>query len=198
MPQCAGGSKVDNLRLAEWLPQLISQIVDWARLIDKQTLNTALLFIIVLWLSLERRKFEKIFDAVVTLRQLVSALRQEQETPPEPDPQAPRYAAAGQQNWQKVRDLWADARNRIELKIDDLDGRIRRGYANMPRYSYAEIIDRLYNRDRQFSQNAAKALLEMNNAFFALRPKPYQTTSAEAEEFESLYRIAEKELPKDA
>lgn len=157
---------------------------------DKQLLNTLLLFLIVFWLSRERKKLKELLSYHLdALRQQVLAVREEAESVQE-QPEA----AAQLQNWEDIRTKWADARERIEVKIEQLDGRVRRKYGRMTRYNYDDIIRQLA-KDGALSPEGADALLDMNSSFFALRPRPAQVTLQDVLRFARHYQTAAGDLP---
>jgi hypothetical protein len=161
---------------------------DW---LDKQMINTIILFLIVLWLSYERRKLkETLTYHLSAIRQLVLAVREDAETTPEG-----QGAAVGPEHWETIRKTWAEARERIEIAIEELDGRVRKKYGQMARYSYADIIVQL-QADKKLSANAANALVEMNRIFLGLRRRTQQTSRQDADGFGNLYQRATPELPR--
>lgn len=110
---------------------------------------------------------------------------------------SPDISDAGPEYWERVRKLWAAARNRIELAIEGVsDGRKRRRYANMDRRIYRDIIFAL-TVDKVLSNAAAASLIQMNGIFLRLRASPRSTTRQDAERFDSLYKVVSSSLPEE-
>jgi hypothetical protein len=83
---------------------------------------------------------------------------------------------------------------RIELAIEDIsDGRVRRKYSNLSRYTYEPIISHLRS-DGVVSAEAARALDTLNERFLSLR-RARAATPAQADQFAQLYARASTELP---
>lgn len=146
------------------------------------------LFAILLWqLKRERRKLEA---AVGTIAQRVTAI---QETVEEAPAEAPPGASA--ENWETIREKWADVRERLEYLIETnvSDGRRLRKYNNIPRHSYEEVIATL-RRDRLLNADAAANLMAMNATFLGLR-RARAATPQLAQEFVNRYNQASDRLP---
>jgi len=109
-------------------------------------------------------------------------------------PAATVEAAQVNKDWEQLRDRWARVRDRIEQKIEDLDGRVRRKYENIPRYNYENVIKQL-NADRALGEDATLALLGMNDLFLRLRTNPQRTRKEDLQEFERRFSAASRELP---
>lgn len=60
-------------------------------------------------------------------------------------------------NWELVKSLWQDARDKLEeaANSDQLDGRRRAAYSRIDRRTYNELIDRM-QRDGELSQQRAR------------------------------------------
>jgi hypothetical protein len=183
--------------ILDWLDAL----PDWSK--DGKWIQIALLIAIVHLLSRQRARLQDTVNLIesrlITLRKLVEAVRDDTETVTEPAPPATNGSTAGPDHWETVRRTWASARNRIELAIDEgvKDGRKRRRYANMSRYTYNDIIFALRS-DGALKTETATRLIEMNALFLRLRARPRATTEAQANHFEALYRAASANLPKEA
>ena len=122
------------------------------------------------------------------LEQRIEAVEESVQQPPAGTP--PDVAA----NWEEIRELWRDARKRMELVIDGIsDGRVRRKYSNLPRYSYAKIISEL-REDGLIGADVARALDIMNERFLSLW-RARAATPQEASEFGELNRRADNALP---
>lgn len=145
-------------------------------------------FSILLWqLKRERRKLDA---AVATIGQRLSAIQETVEQAPAPPP-----PNATVENWERMRMTWADARERLErLIVENIsDGRKRRKYGNLPRYSYEAVIDNL-RKDKYLSPEAAAKLIAMNARFLALRRARAATRNV-ADEFLARFAEVESELP---
>lgn len=159
-------------------------MIEW---IDKQIIVTVVLFLTVLWLNIERRKLKGDMSYHLdALRQQMVALRDDFESLP--------GTANGLQYWESVRAKWADARDRIEAVIDGLDGRVRRKYGRMTRYSYADIIAKL-QEDEALTTSSATALSDMNRLFMQAKRNPQAITLQRSQEFAVLFDRAIRDLP---
>jgi hypothetical protein len=190
--------------LASYWPKGIADFLDalpdWAK--DGKWLQIVLLIVIVHLLSRQRARLQStvslIEDRLIALRKLVEAVRDDSETVTEAEPASTNAPAGGREYWEIVRQAWASARNRIQSAIDEriADGRKRRRYANMPRYTYRDIILALC-ADKALSNDAAANLIQMDAMFSQLRAKPLATTQQQAARFEVLYKAASDDLPKE-
>ena len=177
--------------LLEWWGQLgqwLQWFLDWS---ERRIVIEALMFAFVLFaLRHSRLKLKAVVDELgQKLEQRIEAVEESVQQPPAGTP--PDVAA----NWEKIRELWRDARKRMELAIDGIsDGRVRRKYSNLSRYSYTKIVNEL-RQDRVINADAARALDIMNETFLSLR-RARAATAEEASEFEELYQRADKALPK--
>ncbi len=163
-----------------------SSIPTW---IDKTLVELIVLFLLVAWLKRERKKLQRTIEYhVSTVKQLVLANRDAVEVIEQVN------HPAGIEHWEQLREIWSEARDRIEEAVNNLDGRVRRKYGNIARYSYAPIIRQLRD-DRAISARAADALLSMNEQFLALRRRPAAATAAIVNQFENWRNIGTGELP---
>lgn len=72
-------------------------------------------------------------------------------------------------HWDKVRYGWKQAKKFLDSKINDIsDGRKRRRYVGLSRYSYSDIIEYLW-QDDMLSDEQRVAALDMQSAFFGYR-----------------------------
>src|SRR5690606_31748661 len=132
------------------------------------------------WLKYERRKLQRAIEYhISTIKQLVLANRDAAEV-------SEQAGQPGIANWEQLRERWSEVRDRIEQAVNDLDGRVRRKYASIPRYSYAPVIRQLRD-DTAISARAADALLSMNEQFLALRPRPANATAMTVNQFQNWY-----------
>jgi len=79
-------------------------------------------------------------------------------------------------NWDAVSQLWFDVKDCVERQIEGIpDGRIRRKYNSIPRYTYDEITE-LLQRDGILPARTALAINEMDSAFRSLRNRKTPVT----------------------
>jgi hypothetical protein len=189
---------IDKLRR---LPEIVQDVAPW---LDKQSINTFLLFILLYLIGRARRKMRRDLQYYLdTISQKLSALRDEVESIPEtiseeeepPPPTAPP-PNEGLQYWEQIRTEWADVRDRIETKIDQLPANDRRPYSQIRRGNYATIIARLRQINHAISQVTTERLLKMSDIFHRNRPTARKTKRATAEEYQKLYDDVIKDLPK--
>lgn len=148
----------------------------------------------------ERAKFsaivELLTDRVETFGQFAKAARDAAE-------QAPAVAAGdaaqtsnGVSNWDAVRAEWLEIRDRIELAIEGISHKSVRGkYSKINRYSYRDVIVTL-GEDDVISRQVETALLNMNQRYLALRPRPANTTQADVEAFRQWVRQVNGAIPR--
>jgi hypothetical protein len=182
------------------LPELAQDLAPW---IDKQSINTFLLFVVLYLIGRARRKMRRDLQYYLdTISQKLSALRDEVESIPEPlssevpppSTAAPPYA--GVQYWEEIREMWSTARDGIETVIEGLSAASRRPYSRFSRRTYVPIISRLRLTDRAISEDTAQRLLKMSGIFMSNRPTASRTTKITAEEFKKLFDEVMKVLPK--
>lgn len=79
-------------------------------------------------------------------------------------------------NWEAVSKLWFDVKDYVEDKIERIpDGRKRRKYNPIPRYTYSEITE-LLESDEVITSQVALAIDEMDSAFRSLRNRKTPVT----------------------
>ncbi len=183
--------------------------VDWAKNV-LHGYEGVILFVglLIVWRGL-RYESARLGDRIETLRQLVTAVRDQNETAPPiaatPDA-APESTSTnsqrkaeppnGREHFEGIRQLWRAARERIEQAIEDIPrSRTRGKYGQLPRYTYREVIIAL-NRDGLVSNKEMAELLRMNSIFDGLRSRPASATAQQLESVKEAYRLGTKSLPK--
>jgi hypothetical protein len=161
----------------------------WSHWIE--LLIQAAMFGTILWaLRRSRLKLKAVVDELgVTLKRRIADVEQAVEQPP-----LPPAADADPENWERIRELWRQARMRIELKVEAIADRLeRRRYNSLSRYTYEGMVKELH-KDNLISAEAAEALKAMNDAFLRLR-RAHAATAEEAKLFATLFEKASPELP---
>jgi hypothetical protein len=175
------------------------------KLLDKLTLDVLLLLFVVYLIERARRKMRRDLQYYLdTISQKLSALRDEVEAIPEtiseddkpPPPPTAQPPNEGIQYWEQIRTQWADVRDRIETKIDQLPASARRPYSQIRRGNYETIIARLRTVNQAISQDTTNRLLKMSGLYHVNRPTAKRTKKATAEQYQQLYDAVIKELPK--
>ena len=67
--------------------------------------------------------------------------------------------------------VWRETRNKIEDRINELDGRRQRPYRDMPRYSYKSIISKLATDGCSVTLVQMQAAINMNGRITATQEK---------------------------
>jgi hypothetical protein len=168
-----------------WLAWLIDQ---WRALPEGTGI---LLGFVVLWFML-RRERKRLGERIETLRQIMTAVSDQSEeqeavlaqaqvqAQPDASLQTPLSGGVANTvpirdelaNWNTVRAIWRDVRDRLELLIEDISSsRVRSKYSKMPRRRYRDIINAL-ERDRELTAKVADTLLSMEGVFNRARFKP--------------------------
>jgi hypothetical protein len=193
----------------EFLSFLLSQVEQWLREhqlgSEWRILIEALMFAIILFaLRRSRLRLKEVVDELGRRvdelgRKLGQRIEAVQATVEQLPPAVPMAEAAGLADaaagWERIRQLWSDARRRMELAIDNIpDGAVRRKYSDLTRLSYDKIIGNL-RQDGVIGPAAADALAAMNERFVNLRRVRAASAQA-ADEFADLYHRANGELPK--
>jgi hypothetical protein len=156
----------------------------------------ALAIVVVGWLlyrvlrALRRERLD-LEESINTLSEHVRAIKDAADqgsVPPEP--------TATVEHWEQIRLMWADIRERLEYAISAIgDGRRRRKYSAMSRYSYERITSNLQG-DLGLDREVVNALHEMDKWFLHLR-RSRAATQKELTWFQTYYRRAAKALPQE-
>jgi hypothetical protein len=105
--------------------------------------------------------------------------------------------ALAMSNWETVRVIWQEVRDRIELKIGDIDHKsVRAKYSKFARYSYREVINTLHSDGVVSSSKAWIALQNMNSNFLRLRTKTSAANSNDVEQFQQWLKDINGSLPR--
>jgi len=92
-------------------------------------------------------------------------------------------------NWDAVSGLWFDVKDYVENKIDHIsDGRKRRKYNPIPRYTYEEITE-LLEDDGVLSPEKAEAIDNMDSAFRSLRNRKTPVTAERVAAFQAWHDL---------
>jgi hypothetical protein len=151
-------------------------------------------------------------DRVEALRVQLSALQVETisqrtgdvdpvDTPPEPatprvapTPGAPDDAAAGERNWEQLREYWRRNSRRLEFIIEQIsDGRVKGAFDRLPRTNYVRIIHKLQGQGR-ISAAAAEASKSLITEFNRYRPRNRSIPDEVIEPLSVLDRQLDQEL----
>ena len=104
-------------------------------------------------------------------------------------------ATDDQDRWEQIRSIWANARDRLEAAIKAIpDGRVRRKYESIARYSYAPIIEQLV-ADGAIGQETADAARSMNDSFLSLRTKKQSVSADTLTCFKTWKTDIDRQLP---
>jgi len=172
------------LELLKWVAELI---YEFRRIV----IEFVALLVIWFLLKRERKKLEAVLNG---MQERIDTLGQQIRAVQETVEEAPAQIDQGA-NWERVRSLWQNVRDRIELLINQIPNRnVRRKYSNFRRYSYQGIITALLQDGRIHPQTAA-GLLNMNSSFLTLRRRPNNISPAEAQQFEAWYQQVDGDLP---
>ena len=160
-------------------------------------INTFLLFAAGFWIGAQRKALDRIIDKLADrLTKVDQRLGAVQEIVEQPPPAIVNTAAPGSiTSWEKFRHDWKEARDRIEYLIDGIaDGRVRKKYERIPRYSYADVIGMLKS-DGFLPNGTAQSLLKLNEAYLKFRPSPQKLDAATYDQVRNEYLVASKKLP---
>lgn len=190
-----------------------ANVVEWLQWINGlwhefQSLLVLFAFWLLWWLL--RRERVRLGERIETLRQIVTAVRdQSEEALAQPGGQAALPIAGGApngpsetlndtrlENWEAIRALWRNARDRIEASIEGMLRTSMRGkYSKIPRYTYADVIVQL-RKDRVLGPKQMAELLRMDTFFNSAKFKPKSVTSQDVSSFKESYLIGTRGLPK--
>jgi hypothetical protein len=160
------------------------------------------LFVVARRLRQERIKLSERVDTLgqivrATRDQAEAALAQPQTAQSRSDVAgAPMQDAASPANWETVRDIWRNARDRIELAIEGITrSRVRAKYSKLPRYTYRDVVNAL-ETDGVIARAVSDKLRGMDTAFNTYKFRPKSVTSAEVAAFKQLFELPDSRLPK--
>lgn len=125
-------------------------------------------------------------EKLESLNRLASDLQQRLDALP--SAAATTTAVKGQPNEAAIREeisnIWRDIKSDIETKIEHLDGRRRRKYASVTRYTYEEVADLLF-RDEQINKNQLVVINKADSKYRSLRNGKLPVSSDTLKEFQS-------------
>jgi hypothetical protein len=160
------------------------------------------LFIVARRLRQERLKLS---DRVDTLGQIVRATRDEAEAAlAQPQAVQSRLEAGGTHlqdgsspnNWETIREIWRNARDRMELAIEGIgSSRVRAKYSKLPRYTYRYVINAL-ETDGLIGRTVSDKLRSMDTAFNKYKFRPKSITAEEVDAFRELFSLPNSRLPR--
>jgi len=135
-----------------------------------------------------RDKLEELDDIQEKLeianRQIADLQKLSEERPPETGAGEPPEADE-LQNWETVSEIWFEVKDAIEDRIESIrDGRVRRKYNPIPRYTYDEITELLV-RDGALTLAEAEAVNSMDQAFRSLRNRKTPVTPERVRAFQA-------------
>ena len=190
----------------------VSDIGEWLTWLKELWHESQSLFVLfafwLLWWFLRRERVI-LSERIETLRQIVTAVRDQSEealaqpssngavtaTPNGANQTPATLPGSGIESWERVRALWRDARDRMELAIENISRSSVRGkYGKLPRYRYEEVIVHL-RRDGILTDRERNELLRMDASFSRYKFKPKAITPEEALSFEESYHMGTKSLP---
>jgi hypothetical protein len=187
-----------------WLTDLISALT---YLQDLWHQYQNLVVIIGLFVVARRLRQEriKLSERVDTLSQIVraardlaeAALAHQQSVVPKSEPTG-GYAqdSASPANWETVRAIWRNARDRIELAIEGIgSSRTRAKYSKLPRYTYRDVINAL-ETDGTIGRTVSDKLRSMDTAFNTYKFRPKSVSAEEVARFIQLFELPNSRLPK--
>lgn len=168
------------------------------------------LFVVAaLWFVHRQLRKERILlsEKVGNLSQIVKGIRDDAEAglaadasaapaPAGAVPAPQQQTADGANNWDQVREIWRELRDRLELTIENVErARARAKYANIPRYGYRRVIKSLED-DEMFGASVADKLMALDRRFGSLKFAPGNATSEDVKLFRDTKSFVDKWLPK--
>jgi hypothetical protein len=85
-------------------------------------------------------------------------------------------------NWEEIKNIWSDARDKLEKIIDDQDGRRTRKYGRMSRLDYTTIINTLLS-DGLVDKTIARDASYMNDTYLSFKNQRNPITEEVKREF---------------
>jgi TolA-binding protein len=168
------GAAIEALKAAKDLPATIGQLTEASERLKDVNREIADL----------RDKLDNL-DTInqqleIANRRIADLQKLNEERPPEPIQEAASAVGGAAEefaNWEEVSRLWFDSKEYVEKQVTKiLDGRIRRKYNSIPRYTYDEITEYL-KRDGILTDAKARAVNEMDSAFRSLRNRKTPVTA---------------------
>lgn len=116
-------------------------------------------------------------------RRIADLQKLSEERPPEPVAAEPEEIDEAR-NWEAVSGIWFEVKDMVEERIGGIaDGRIRRKYNSIPRYTYEEITPLLV-RDNALTAAEAEVVNAMDRTFRSLRNRKTPVTPERVREFQ--------------
>jgi hypothetical protein len=85
-------------------------------------------------------------------------------------------------NWEEIKNIWTDARDKLEKVIDDQDGRRTRKYGQMTRRDYTTVINTLLG-DGLIDKSIARDASYMNDTYLSFKNRRNPITEEVKKEF---------------
>ena len=187
-----------------WLRDVFSALIFVQELWHQHQSLVILIGLVFVWRQLRQERI-KFSERVDTLGQIVRATRDETEAallqPSADTSSTPAGATADTQddplrNWEAIRSIWREARDRLELAIEGISrSRVRGKYSKLDRYSYRDVINAL-EKDGVIAPTVSNDLRAMDIKFNTLKFRPQSITSAQAAAFKQLFELPDARLPK--
>lgn len=163
----------------------------------------SLVILVGLVLVWRRLRAERIMlsERIDTLGQIVKATRDETEVSlaqASADPEQPQLQPDFEplRNWQHIRAVWREARDRLELLIEQISrSRVRAKYSRMDRYTYRGVISAL-ETDGYLTRTVSDKLRAMDTVFNTVKFRPNAITDQQVIDFNQLYELPNGKLPK--
>lgn len=198
-------------RVPPWLLEqypVLNDVIS-ALLVAKQLWHDyqGIILVTALWFIHRQLRRERILfsEKVGTLSQIMKGIRDDAEAglaPPIALPPAPSSASEQAQkqvsanNWEDIRVVWRELRDRIELAVEGIERRAMRAkYAEIPRYGYRQVIKAL-EEDGIIGATVSTKLLVLDNLFSRLKFTPSSATEGDAKLFRDTRQLVDRWLPK--
>jgi DNA gyrase/topoisomerase IV subunit A len=100
---------------------------------------------------------------------------------------------SARENWEEIKDIWSDARDKLQKVIDDQDGRKTRKYGRMSRLDYTTIINTLLS-DGLIDKPIARDATYMNDTYLSFKNQRNPITDEVKREFNQRKRSFDKTI----
>jgi hypothetical protein len=129
-------------------------------------------------------KLQKTLKNINELQRIAADEPVSEEITPSNTPARSTGNRGDSENWEKIKQCWAEVRNYIEQIVGGIkDGRVARRYDGIARYSYADVIRSLAD-DEFITPAQAETMTQMNNRFLSMRKRSKHVTSDVVQQFE--------------
>lgn len=199
-------------RVPPWLLEqypVLNDVIS-ALLVAKQLWHDyqGVVLVAALWFIHRQLRRERILfsEKVGTLSQIMKGIRDDAEAglavpatpalaPSSPVPEQTQKQV-GSNNWEDIRVVWRELRDRIELAVESIERRVVRAkYADIPRYGYRQVIKAL-EEDDVIGTTVSTKLLTLDNLFSRLKFTPSSATEEDAKFFREARLFVDRWLPK--